>query len=372
MTTFYNLAVPGVRQLNPYQPGKSIEELERELGIENIIKLASNENPLGPSPVAVTAIHNEIGSLSRYPDGTGYRLKQALCGKLGVDPDQLTLGNGSSDLLDIVARVFLAPGLEAVFSQHAFAMYSLVVQAVGGTPRVAPAMGAGTESPYGHDLAAMRQLVGDNSRLVFIANPNNPTGTYVNGGQLGEFLDSLPKYVVCVVDEAYFEYVEAVDYPDTLKWLDRYPNLIVTRTFSKAHGLAGLRAGYAVAHIEISNLLNRVRQPFNLNRLALVAAEAALEDDNHLIHSRHTNQAGLLQLMEAMNHLDLEVIPSVANFVCVDLKREATDVFCNLLREGVIVRTVANYELPDHIRVTIATEEENTIFIKALKRVLGK
>ncbi|NJD08809.1 MAG: histidinol-phosphate transaminase, partial [Methylococcaceae bacterium] len=276
------MAVAGVQGLTPYQPGKPISELERELGISNIVKLASNENPLGPSPKALAAISGLLGELHLYPDGGGFELKAALARHLNVGADQITLGNGSNDVLDLVGRAFLGPGTAAVFSAHAFAVYPIVTQACGAELRVAKAHDGGEGPAYGHDLKAMAKLIDEPVRVVFVANPNNPTGTYLRRDELRAFLAAVPPQVVVVVDEAYFEYVDFPDYPDCLQWLKDFPNLIVTRTFSKAYGLAGLRVGYAVSSPALADLLNRVRQPFNVNTLALAAATAALGDREHL------------------------------------------------------------------------------------------
>jgi histidinol-phosphate aminotransferase len=365
------LAVSGVQGLRPYQAGKPVDELERELGIRHIIKLASNENPLGPSSRVLDAVRSHLADLARYPDGSGFRLKKALAGKLSVAPGQITLANGSSEVLGLIASVFLSAASRAVYSEHAFAMYPIVVQAVGARAAVAPASTAASGQRYGHDLDAMLALVDADTRVVFIANPNNPTGTYLSDGALDGFLSELPKSVLCVVDEAYFEYVGVEDYPNTIEWLNRYRNLIVTRTFSKAYGLAGLRVGYSVSHPEIADLLNRLRQPFNVNTLALIAAEAALDDDEHVSHSKAVNAAGLQQLAAAFEARGLEYIPSVANFVTVDVKRPAAAVYERLLHQGIIVRPVENYDLPGHLRVTVGTEKENRSFINALDCALA-
>ena len=366
-----DLALPSVRNLTPYLPGKPIAELQRELGLTQIVKLASNENPLGPSPHALAAVRQALDELHLYPDGSGFELKAALARTLRVSEDQITLGNGSNDVLELVARCFLSPAAEAVFSEHAFAVYPIVTQAVGATARVAPAHDGSRGPRYGHDLQAMAERITPATRVVFIANPNNPTGTYLSRGELQRFLSGLPESVIAVVDEAYFEYVEAPDYPDSLHWLNDFPNLIVTRTFSKAYGLAGLRVGYAVADPAITDLLNRVRQPFNVNSLALAAATAALDDREHLAQSVRLNAAGLNQLLAALRERGLETIPGVGNFLTFDLGRQAAPVYAALLREGVIVRPIANYGLPRHLRVTVGTYEENATFLNALDRVLG-
>lgn len=366
-----HLALPSVRQLTPYLPGKPISELQRELGLSNIVKLASNENPLGPSPRALAAVAAGLNELHLYPDGGGFGLKAALAEKLGIQPAQITLGNGSNDVLELAARAFLSPAVSAVFSQHAFAVYPIVTQAVGAQARIAPAHDGRNGPRYGHDLAAMAALIADDTRMVFIANPNNPTGTYLPREALQGFLAQVPEQVLVVVDEAYFEYVEAADYPNALAWLDEFPNLIVTRTFSKAYGLAGLRVGYAVSSAAIADVLNRVRQPFNVNSLALAAAEAALADGEHLQRTLTLNHAGLAQLAAGFTARGLGYIPSVGNFITLDVGQPAAPLYAALLRQGVIVRPIANYGLPQHLRVTVGTAAENQIFLAALDHVLG-
>ncbi len=362
--TLFDLALPGVQKLVPYTPGKPVEELERELGLSQIVKLASNENPLGPSQRVQQAIEQALPEISRYPDGNGFRLKSALAEKYGIGLDQITLGNGSNEILELVARTFLTPQLNVVFSQHAFAVYPLVTQAVGAAAHVTPAKN------HGHDLNAMRAAIDVKTRLVFIANPNNPTGTLLKSAELEAFIADLPVHVICVLDEAYYEYVDAADRADSIAWLNQYPNLLITRTFSKAYGLAGLRVGYGVASAEMTDLLNRVRQPFNNNALALAAAEAALADDDYLQKTVRLNNAGMRQLEQAFTELKLEWIPSAGNFVSVDFKRDAQPIYQALLEKGVIVRPVANYEMPTFLRISIGTESENTMFIATLKEVL--
>ena len=358
------LAVQGVQKLVPYVPGKPVEELERELGLNNIVKLASNENPLGPGSKALAAIQNTLSELSRYPDGNGFSLKQALANKLNISTDQITLGNGSNEILELLARTFLTPDLEVIFSEHAFAVYPLVTQAVGAAARVAPAL------DYGHDLEAMLALVNKNTRLVFIANPNNPTGTLLTGEAIEKFVSALPETVLCVLDEAYFEYVNPEDRYDSIGCLGKYPNLIITRTFSKAYGFAGLRMGYGLSSSNIADMLNRVRQPFNNNMLALAAAEAALTDDEYLFETISCNQQGMKQLTDAFLELGLSWIPSSGNFVSVDLNQAAQPIYDALLNKGVIVRPVANYGMPNYLRISIGTKQENQLFIEALKSIL--
>ena len=361
----FDLAVNGVRRLVPYIPGKPIEELERELGLANIIKLASNENPLGPGDKALAAIQSALSNLTLYPDGNGFNLKNSLAKKYGIGIDRITLGNGSNELLELVARAFLAPGLEAVFSEHSFATYPIVTQAVGASAVVVPALN------YGNDLEAMSARIGDKTRVVFIANPNNPTGTLLKQTDLQKFIAALPSYCLCVLDEAYYEFGVHNGTIDSLDWLKTNPNLIITRTFSKAYGLAGLRVGYGFSSLEVADILNRVRQPFNNNYLALAAAEAALTDTEYLEKTIAVNTDGMTDLTNGFKDMRLEWIPSAGNFVSVDLKRSAHPIYEALLRKGVIVRPIANYGLPNHLRISIGTKTENRCFLDALSQVLA-
>lgn len=368
------LAVPGVRGLAPYEPGKPIETLAREHGLEpaDIVKLASNESPRGPSPRALAAARAALEGVHRYPDGAGTDLRARLAARHGLEPAAITLGNGSNDVLDMVARVFLGPGANAVFSRHAFAVYPIATRAAGAEARVAAPLPADhPEAPYGHDLDAMAAAVDGDTRLAFVANPNNPTGTWIAAAPLERFLAGLPDHVIAVVDEAYFECVDAPGYPDTTAWLDRFPNLVVTRTFSKVHGLAGLRCGYAVSAPTIADLLNRVRHPFNVNAAALAAAEAALDDDAFLAESVRVNAEGRARLVAGFRELGLACIPSQANFVSVDVGREAVPVYEALLRRGVIVRPVGGYELPRHLRVSVGLPDENERLLAALAGALA-
>ena len=369
---FISLVSGSIASLRPYRPGKPMEELERELGITDIVKLASNENPLGPGPGARAAIARCIEDLGRYPDGNGFVLKQALAAHLSaagspVSPEMITLGNGSNDVLELVARVFATSEHEIVFSQYAFAVYPLVTQAIGARGVVTPA------ARWGHDLPAMGGAITQRTRIVFIANPNNPTGTWVDAETLDAFLQGVPASVLVVVDEAYREYLEEEGgYPDCLTRLSRYPNLVVTRTFSKAHGLAGLRIGYAVSHPELADLLNRVRQPFNANAAALAAATAALGDMEHVARTKQLNDAGRGQLTDAFHRLGLAYIPSAGNFVTVDVGGPGEALYDLLLHKGVIVRPVGNYGLPNHLRISIGLEQENERFIRALEDCLAR
>jgi histidinol-phosphate aminotransferase len=364
-------APPYIRAIAPYQPGKPISELAREYGLAEsaIIKLASNENPLGVSPAARAAIAAALPELGRYPDGNGFALKSALAARYGVPLDTIVLGNGSNDVLEMAAIAFLAPGRSAVYAQHAFAVYPLATQARGARGIVVPAR------DYGHDLAAMRRAIDADTRVVFVANPNNPTGTLLAGGELEAFVREVPPQVLVVLDEAYNEYLPAADRYDSVAWLARYRNLVVTRTFSKAYGLAGLRVGFALCDPQVADLLNRVRQPFNVNELALAAAVAALGDTAFVRRSHELNLAGLAQLADGFRRLGLAWIRSSGNFVSVAVPRaggapRAAAVFESLLRQGVIVRPVGGYGLPDHLRVTVGLPEENERFLAALAAAL--
>lgn len=363
-TLFQKLAAPGVREIIPYQPGKPVEELEREYGICNAVKLASNENPLGPSPVALGAAHAALADLARYPDGAGFVLRHELSARLGVEPDAITLGNGSNEILELIARAFVTAQDEVVYSEYAFAVYPLVTQAIGARGIVASARN------FGHDLTAMAAAITPHTRLVFIANPNNPTGSWLSGTELENFIQGLPAHVIVVVDEAYYEYITQDDYPNALRWLGRYPNLVVTRTFSKAYGLAGLRVGYSVSHPSLADYLNRVREPFNVNSIALAAAAAALNDENHIARARALNSSEMAALTNGFIALGLEYIPSVGNFVAVDVGRPAGMVYEALLRVGVIVRPLASYGMPNHLRVSIGLPAENARFLDSLSQIL--
>jgi len=360
------LARPGLQELTPYVPGKPIEELARELGLNqsDIIKLASNENPLGPSPKVLAAIEKELPELCRYPDGNGFALKQKLASHYEVEPAQITLGNGSNDILDLVAQAWLAPGSNAVFSQHAFAVYPIATTAAGAECRVVPAR------DYGHDLDAMLAAIDKKTRVVFIANSFNPSATWFDISALERFLAAVPEQVLVVLDEAYIEYATSSELPDGIKYLAAHPNLIVSRTFSKAYGLAGLRIGYAISSPQVADVLNRIRAPFNVNSLALVAACAALDDEDYLFRSRQANEQGMQQLEEGLEALGLEWINSRGNFIAVNFKRDAAPINQALLERGVIVRPVAGYGMPEFLRVSIGTHEENARFLTVLKQIL--
>lgn len=364
------LASPHVRTLAPYVPGKPLEELEREYGIRDSIKLASNENPLGPGPLARAAIARAATEIGQYPDGNGFALKQALAKQHACSMECITLGNGSNDVLVMLAEAFLTTDTEAVYSEYAFAVYPIVVQATGAVARVAKALPNDAAMALGHDLDALAALVNARTRVVFIANPNNPTGTWVEAPALRRFIASLPATTLVVVDEAYIEYVEDPSFPDSSRWFNEFPNLVVTRTFSKAYGLAGLRIGYALSQPTVAGLMNRVRQAFNVNTVALAAARAALDDGEHLQRSIAVNREGMAQLERGLDRLVVQRLPSRGNFILIDCTRPAGPVYETMLRQGVIVRPVANYRLPNHLRLTIGTAEQNQRMLAALEQAL--
>jgi histidinol-phosphate aminotransferase len=361
------LAPENVRKIAPYVPGKPVAETARELGLKeaDILKMASNENPLGPSPRALTAIRGALEELNYYPDGAGFDLKRVIARQQGVVPENIVLGNGSNDVLELAARAFLRPGDSAVYSQHAFMVYPLVVQAIGAQHIEVPAKN------YGNDLAALAKAVRVDTKVVFLANPNNPTGTFDPWESVRALVEAVPSRVLVVLDEAYGEYL-----PDDLKsptprWLARHPNLVVSRTLSKAFGLAGLRVGYGLASPGVAQVMNRVRQPFNVNHLAMVAACAALEDHEFIARSRAVNAAGLIQLRKEFGRLGLEYIEPFGNFITVRVG-QAERIYQSMLAEGVIVRTIAGYGMPEHLRITVGLPEQNARFIAALERALAK
>ena len=363
MKTIAELAPPYIRSISPYTPGKPITEVARELGLppERIVKLASNENPLGMSPKARAAVEKAIAGAERYPDQ--FELVAALADRFGVGQDQIVLGNGSNDVLDMAARVFLAPGRSSVFAQHAFAVYPLATMSAGGECIEVPAKN------FGHDLPAMRAAIRADTRLVWIANPNNPTGTFLPATEVKVFLKSVPGDVVVVLDEAYNDYLPPAERADTTAWIAEFPNLVITRTFSKVYGLAGLRIGYGIACAEVADLMNRVRHPFNVNNLALAAATAALDDYVFLAQSFELNRSGMEQIVAGLKRLGLEHIPSHGNFIAFKVG-DAAAVNQRLLKQGVIVRPVAGYGMPEYLRVTIGLERENVRFLAALESAL--
>ncbi|GJL75063.1 histidinol-phosphate transaminase [Nitrosomonas sp.] len=360
-----------IRAIQPYQPGKPISELAREMELDerNIVKLASNENPLGTSPLALDAMIHALHDIARYPDGSGFELKQALSKLYAVDTGQIILGNGSNDVLDLAARVFLKPGATAIYSQHAFAVYPLVTQTIGAYGIAVPAR------DYGHDLPAILDAITPETRMVFIASPNNPTGTLSSAEDLLRFMERVSRDVLVVLDQAYNEYLPAANQADSISWLNQFPNLVITRTFSKVYGLAGVRVGFGLAHPEVANLMNRVRQPFNVSSIGLVGALAALQDSEFVQRSYALNRAGMLQLTDGFRKLDVEYIPSYGNFISFRVEGDAANtpkIYQSLLRQGVIVRPLGIYEMPHHLRVTIGLEPENQKFLKSLEYALGE
>ncbi len=361
------LAPDYIRSIAAYQPGKPISDVARELGMNeaDIVKLASNENPLGASPKAIAAIQAALGDLAMYPDGGGFALKAAISKKYSVLPAQIILGNGSNDILELAARTFMKAGDSAVYSQHAFAVYPLATQAVGATGIEVPAKN------FGNDLSAMLHSIRANTKMIFLANPNNPTGTFTPGAELQAFVRQVPSSVLVVLDEAYGEYLNDADVYDSVPWLADFPNVIISHTLSKAYGLAGLRIGFGLAHPQLIDLMNRVRQPFNVNHLAMVAAVAALGDDDFIRESRRVNNAGLSLFKAEFAKRNLPTIPAFGNFITFKIDN-AKRIFESLLKQGVIVRPIAGYGLPDYLRVTIGSEAQNQRFLAALDNAMDQ
>lgn len=355
-----------VSDLIPYVPGKPVEELERKMGISGAVKLASNENPLGPSPLALNSVRKALGVMNRYPDGDSYYLKHKLADRLSVDPDVIIFGNGSNDVIDVVARTFMKPGDEAVMGEHAFIAFPIVTQAVGAKVVLSPM------PDLAHNLKDIYSRITSKTRAVFIANPNNPTGTIVRRDELEWFLERVPDDIIVVIDEAYFEYVDSTEYPNSLDYHGIGKSVITLRTFSKIYGLAGLRVGYGISGKDIISPMHRVRQPFNVNSLAQVAAVAALDDYEHVSSSKKLNTDGLSYLSREFEGINISFTPSYTNFILIDLHSDPVPVYDSLLREGVIVRPVGIYGLKTHLRVTIGLPEENERFIQAIKKVTGR
>lgn len=359
-----------IRAIAPYQAGKPISEVAREFGLDEnrIIKLASNENPLGMPESAKKAIANEVGETGRYPDANGFALKKVIGERYGIAQDWITLGNGSNDIIELAARTFVQQGQSIVFSEYSFLVYALVAKAIGARGIQVPS------KDYGHDLDAMLKAITADTRLLFLANPNNPTGTFLQPADIEAFLDKVPSSVVVVIDEAYNEYLDSSIQYDSTDWVKKYPNLLVSRTFSKAYGLAGLRVGFGLAHPELTGLLNRVRQPFNVNALAQAAAVAALNDQEFLKKSAKINANGYRFLTQSFEEMGLEYVPSHGNFVLVKVGNDdgaGSRVNLELLKKGIIVRPVNAYGLPKWLRISIGLPEENQAFISALKEVLA-
>lgn len=366
MADLCDLAPKYIQSIAPYQGGKPIAELAREMGLNeaDIVKLASNENPLGVSPKAQLAMEEALSDIARYPDGNSYALRDAVANKFKVAHNQIVFGNGSNDILELSARAFLTLGDEAIYSQHAFAVYPLVTQALGAKGVVVPAIA------YEHDLDGFLSAITAKTRMIFVANPNNPTGTLIAKDVLKIFLSKVPKNILVVLDEAYDEYLSVNNKSEAIDWLDNFSNLIISRTFSKAYGLAGLRIGFGLMHTNIADILNRIRQPFNVNTVAQAAAVASLADDEFVERSYALNQAGMVQLTQGLSSLGLAYITSYANFVSFKID-DAARVNQLLLQNGVIVRAIANYGMSDYLRVSIGLFAENARFLSVLKKIMN-
>ena len=355
----------GVLGLKPYEPGLPLEQTQKKLGLEKVIKLASNENPLGPSPKALDLLKGQLNSfssdLNRYPDGNAYDLKEAISKKYSVDVNQITIGNGSNDLIEFVSRCFLGEGKKAIYSQHGFAIYPLAIKSTGAVPIKSKAKN------WGHDLELMKDLVDDKTKLIFIASPNNPTGTAKTLQEIKDFLNNLPEDILVFLDQAYFEYIEGTEFDIPFSLIDDYPNLVISRSFSKAHGLAALRLGFCISNPELSDYLNRVRQPFNANSLALDLGKIALSDQEHIDKSVKINSSGMERVKMAFDSFNYSYIESWGNFISFDAKQDSDEAFQYFLKKGVILRSLKVYEMPQHLRVSIGTEEEMDFFLKVLE-----
>jgi histidinol-phosphate aminotransferase len=366
------LATPAVLGLSPYVPGKPIAELEREYGVHDIVKLASNENPWGPSPAAIAAIQAALPELWLYPDGGAHDLKQAIARHLGLHTTRVTVGNGSNELLLMLAETFLGPGRSGVYAQYGFAIYPLVIRATGARCIVAPAQPPGAPMPYGHDLDTLAAAITPDTRLVFIANPNNPTGTWLDGDALRAFIANAPTHTLVVLDEAYLEYARVDDVAEGLAWVDEFPNLVLLRTFSKAYGLAGARIGYAVSHPEVANAMDRIRPAFNVGSLAQAAGVAALTDLAHVEQVAQRTVAERRRMEGILRERGVRFVPSVANFLLIEVGEGAAAINENLLRAGLIVRPVGGYGLPRHLRVTVGMPAHNDRLLAELQRLMAK
>ena len=355
----------GINDLSPYEPGKPIEDLERELGIKNAVKLASNENPVGPSPRVLQSIENILKNTHRYPDGNATKLKEVIGRKFSVKPNQVTIGNGSNDIIEFIARSFLGTDDSAIYSEHAFAVYPLVVKAVGAEGIEVPAKN------FSHDLDAMLDSIKSNTKIIFIANPNNPTGSFIGRAEILKFLDKVPEDIIVLLDQAYFDYSSFEDSDVDFDILNNFPNLVMSRSFSKAYGLAGFRIGYSVSSEDIANYLNRVRQPFNANSLALFAAEQAIEDEEFMKKCLQLNLEQKKVLYKGLESLGFHCLPSKGNFISFDCKEDSTGLFNRLLSQGVIVRTLGVYKMPNFLRVSVGLPEENLIFLEKLQLTMS-
>ncbi len=363
--SFTDLANDNIRHLAPYVPGKPINELQRELGIKDIIKLASNENPLGPSPKALAALQYDAKNLALYPDGSGYELKQTLAQYWNIPPECITLGNGSDALFVLLGLAFVKPGQQIIVSQYSFATFTIAARIVDAEVVTVPAKN------WGHDLDATLKAITTDTRLIFMANPNNPTGSWHTTSELVQFMEKLPSHILVMLDEAYAEYmIDMLDYPNGIALQRQYPNLIVTRTFSKIYGLAGLRIGYGISHPEIADMLNRVRLPFNVSSSGMVAAAAALHDNVHIENTLKTTRTGMQYLKESFNKLGIDYLPPCGNFITIKVKQDGMKLYRSLLQAGIIVRPLVNYDMPNYLRITVGTSPENKRFIQTLQTLL--
>lgn len=363
---FLTLAMPSIQSLRAYSPGKSIDELvcEQGLPMDTIVKLASNENPLGPPESALAAIQEALSSLSRYPDANGFYVKEVLSEKYNVDADQITLGNGSNDILVLLTECYLGVELSAIYSGYSFLIYALAIKAVGAKGVEVPSV------DWGHDLDGMIAAIKPTTRMIFLANPNNPTGTVFTKEAFIAFLERVPEQVLVVIDEAYIEYGEVLDQSHSITLIQRFPNLVVVRTFSKAYGLAGCRVGYCISNSDIADILNRFRQPFNINSIAQVAAVAALKDSEYLSHSKAINSQGMAQLQSGVVNMGLDYIPSRGNFICINTGQNALSLYQRMLSKGIIVRPLVNYKMPQHLRISVGLPYENQRCIDVMQSVL--
>lgn len=351
-------------EITPYQPGKPIEELQRELNVKDVIKLASNENPLGPSPRAVSFMKKALGNLNRYPDANCYYLKQKLSKKFGVTDSNLIIGNGSDEIIVLSTKAFLEPQDEVIIADPTFLIYKIATKIADARIKFVPLKN------FKYDLVSMKMAITDKTKLVFVANPDNPTGTYATRTEVDEFMNGLPEDLIVFFDEAYFEFGTSMrDYPDTLKYLNK-KNIIITRSFSKAYGLSGIRVGYGIANPELIEYMNRAREPFNVNSLAQIGAIAALDDEVFLKRTLQITREGKEFMYKAFSQMGLSYVPSATNFILVDIKKDSSKIFYDMLKEGVIIRDMKAWQLDTFIRVTVGTMKENKRFVKALKKVL--
>ena len=366
MNNYIQLAKQSIQQLAPYEPGKPVADVAKEFGLNpsNIIKMASNENPLGYSDKVKTVLSKEYETLSYYPDGNAFEARTVLADYLNTEPEKVLLGNGSDEVLRLIALAYAGEGDEVIFSQYGFAVYPIATLAVGATPVEVPAKN------WGHDLSAMLKAINNKTKIIYIANPNNPTGTYLPNNDIAAFMQQVPSTVIVVLDEAYVEYQDNIDIRDTPSWVSIYKNLIITRTFSKAYGLAGLRVGYAVASPQVADIINRIRPSFNVSSLAQKTVSAALQDQQFIAHSRDLNNQGMQQMKKGLHQLNLNYIPSAGNFVAVDIKCSGVDIFKRLMGEGIIVRPLSGYGMKTYLRVSIGLEHENDAFLEAIGAVL--